>query len=85
MEKGLFYIMAEGVNLSMIYLINCKNFCKCHNVPPPSTTIKINKLQKLIKFGVHNTKMQCIFLIWFLVLANQIWKKFGGKLDMLWW
>jgi hypothetical protein len=24
----------------MIYLIYCKNFCKCHNVPPPSTTIK---------------------------------------------
>jgi hypothetical protein len=20
----------------------CRNFCKCHNVPPPSTTIKIN-------------------------------------------
>jgi hypothetical protein len=24
---------------SMIYLIHCKNFCKCNNVPPPSTTI----------------------------------------------
>jgi NAD-dependent dihydropyrimidine dehydrogenase PreA subunit len=23
--------MVEGVNSSMIY---CKNFCKCHNVPP---------------------------------------------------
>jgi hypothetical protein len=31
---------SEGVNSSMIYLIQCKNFCKCHNVPPPSTTIK---------------------------------------------
>jgi hypothetical protein len=29
-----------GVNSSMIYLIYCKNFCKCHNVSPPSTTIK---------------------------------------------
>jgi hypothetical protein len=28
------------VNLSMIYLIYCKNICKCHNEPPPSTTIK---------------------------------------------
>jgi hypothetical protein len=28
--------MMEGANSSMIY---CKNFCKCHNVPPPSTTI----------------------------------------------
>jgi hypothetical protein len=32
--------MAEGVNSSMIYLIHCKNSCKCHNVPPPSTAIK---------------------------------------------
>jgi hypothetical protein len=23
-------------------LIYCKNFCKCHNVSPPSTTIKKN-------------------------------------------
>jgi hypothetical protein len=22
-------------------LIYCKNFCKCHNVPPPSTIIKV--------------------------------------------
>jgi hypothetical protein len=31
----------EGVNSSMIYLIYYKNFHKCHNVPPPSITIKI--------------------------------------------
>jgi hypothetical protein len=30
---------AGGGEFSMIYLI-CKNFCKCHNVPPPRTTIK---------------------------------------------
>jgi hypothetical protein len=30
----------EGVNSSMIHLIYHKNFCECHNVPPPSTTIK---------------------------------------------
>jgi hypothetical protein len=30
----------EGVNSSMIYLIHCKNLCKCYNVPPPSRTIK---------------------------------------------
>jgi hypothetical protein len=23
-----------GMNSTMIYLIYCKNFCKCHNVPP---------------------------------------------------
>jgi hypothetical protein len=32
--------MMEGVDSSMIYLIHYKNFCKCHNVPPPSTTMK---------------------------------------------
>jgi hypothetical protein len=26
----------EEVNSAMIY---CKNSCKCHNVPPPNTTI----------------------------------------------
>jgi hypothetical protein len=37
--------MMEGVNSTMIYF---KNFCKCHNVPSPSTTIiKIkNKIKK---------------------------------------
>jgi hypothetical protein len=34
--------VVEGVNSNMIYLIYCKNFCKCHNVSPPSTTIKKN-------------------------------------------
>jgi hypothetical protein len=29
-----------GVNSSMINFIYCKKFCKCHNVPLPSTTIK---------------------------------------------
>jgi hypothetical protein len=24
----------------MIYLIDCKNLCKCYNVPPPSTTVE---------------------------------------------
>jgi hypothetical protein len=37
----------DGVNSSMIYLIYCKNFCKCHNVPPPSTTIKNNSYQTI--------------------------------------
>jgi hypothetical protein len=32
--------MIEGVNSCMIYLIYCKNFCKCHSVRTPSTTIK---------------------------------------------
>jgi hypothetical protein len=29
--------MVERVNSGMIYLIYCKNFCKCHNVYPPPT------------------------------------------------
>jgi hypothetical protein len=29
--------MVEGMNSGMIY---CKNFCKCHNVPPPSTAVE---------------------------------------------
>jgi hypothetical protein len=36
--------MVEGVNSSMIYLIHCKNFYKCNNVPPPS--IRVNKKNK---------------------------------------
>jgi hypothetical protein len=35
--------MVEEVNSSMIYLIHCKNFCKCFNVSPPSTTINFLK------------------------------------------
>jgi hypothetical protein len=42
MEGGEIKDNGGGVNSSIIYLIYCKNFCKCHNVPPPSTTIKIN-------------------------------------------
>jgi hypothetical protein len=29
----------KEVNSSKIYLIHCENFCKYHNVSPPSTTI----------------------------------------------
>jgi hypothetical protein len=29
-----------GANSCNKYLICCKNFCKCHNVSPPSTAIK---------------------------------------------
>jgi hypothetical protein len=37
-----------GVNSSTIYLIYCKNFYKCHNVPLSSTTIK-KRSQKIKK------------------------------------
>jgi hypothetical protein len=32
--------MVEEVNSCMIYLIPCNDLCKCHNVPPPITTIE---------------------------------------------
>jgi hypothetical protein len=35
-------VKVKGVNSPMIYLTLCKNFCKCHNVPSPPTTIKNN-------------------------------------------
>jgi hypothetical protein len=42
----------KGVNSSMIYLILCKNFCKCHKVPLPSTTNK-NKEKTKRKTKLH--------------------------------
>jgi hypothetical protein len=39
----------DGMNSSKIYLIYFKNFCKCHNVPPPSTTKKKIKFYPSIK------------------------------------
>jgi proteasome assembly chaperone (PAC2) family protein len=32
--------MVERVNSSMIYLLYCKNFCKCHTVLHPSKPYK---------------------------------------------
>jgi hypothetical protein len=36
----------KGVNSSIMCSIYCKNFCKCHNVPPSSTTTKNKKKKK---------------------------------------
>jgi hypothetical protein len=33
----------EGVNSTMIYLVYCKRFYKCHNILLPRTTIKKKK------------------------------------------
>jgi hypothetical protein len=35
--------MMEEVHSSIIYLIYFKNFCKCHSIPLPSTTVKKKK------------------------------------------
>jgi hypothetical protein len=63
--------MMEEVNSTMIYLIYCKNFCKCHHVLPASTTIK--KFLNLIKLEIAkeknkfeswwNKKMKTVILI----------------------
>jgi hypothetical protein len=46
--------MVEGVNSSMIYLIYCKNFCKCHHVPP----VRIRKKKR--KCGIYSkTRIKC--------------------------
>jgi hypothetical protein len=43
----------KGENSSLIYLMNCKSLCKFHNVPLPSTTIKIKskKLHRGISYS----------------------------------
>jgi hypothetical protein len=55
--------MTEEVNSTMMYLIYCKNFCKCHNVSPAQQLKKKKKKgdgprQKESlreKFGPHTT------------------------------
>jgi hypothetical protein len=49
--KGNKRRMMESVNSSMIYFIYCKNFCKCHNVPPSSKVIL--KKEKIAKKRQH--------------------------------
>jgi hypothetical protein len=51
--------VVEGVNSSIIYLIYCKNLCKCHNVPLPSTTIK----EKILKNKANKQKLCLISVI----------------------
>jgi hypothetical protein len=40
--------MMEGVNSTVIY---CKNFCKCHSVPP--STIRKKKMYEKEKYYWH--------------------------------
>jgi hypothetical protein len=68
-------IVVEGVNSSMIYLIHCKNFCKCHNVPPTSTTINNNNNNKKQTrnmaskfFHLFTLRRGCQFLLIYRVL-----------------
>jgi hypothetical protein len=40
MEQRGIRRVKEGVKSNIHTLIYCKNFCKCHNVSQPNTTIK---------------------------------------------
>jgi hypothetical protein len=42
----LFGRMVEKLKSSVIYLIHCKNLCKCQNVPPPRTIKKSMEKEK---------------------------------------
>jgi hypothetical protein len=44
-------IELEEENSSKMYLIHCKNLCKCYNIPPPSTIEKEKK--RLTHSNVH--------------------------------
>jgi hypothetical protein len=52
-EEGRIKGNGEGVNSSMIYGYIVRNFINCHNVPPPSTTIK-----KMGNYGKKKRKDQ---------------------------
>jgi hypothetical protein len=52
----------------MICLIYCKNFCKCHNVPPPQQSKKLKK-EKRLKIAVVWVGLVCppkvhVFVAW---------------------
>jgi hypothetical protein len=49
--------MVKGINSIVIYLIYCKNLCKCHNIPPPSTTIKRMKVIKMNEAEILELKI----------------------------
>jgi hypothetical protein len=53
--------MMERMNSSMIYMTGCKNFCKCHNVSPASTTIKKEIKYRLAEWKkkkkIHGNKL----------------------------
>jgi hypothetical protein len=46
--------MMEVMNSTMIYMMYYKNFCKYHNVPPPSTIIKKEEKIKHLSFVIYH-------------------------------
>jgi hypothetical protein len=67
--------MMEGVKSSMMYY---KNFCKCHNVLPLSTTIKKVK-KNLVWFPFSNLSLKLFEKM--LPISNQI---FSSRVEA-WW
>jgi hypothetical protein len=53
MEAGGMKKNGGRVNSSMIYLIHNKNFCKCYNTAPPSTTVKKMNMEKKEAAAAH--------------------------------
>jgi hypothetical protein len=58
--------MVEEVKLCVIYLIHCKNLCKCHSVAPPITTRKEMK-RSLIHFEKYYRVRDCLVVSGFCV------------------
>jgi hypothetical protein len=56
----------------MVYLIHCKDLCKCHNVPPPSTTIKGKKS------GASGPSLGALFLEEINIVFTSPWLDFIG-------
>jgi hypothetical protein len=66
----------EGLNSSMMYLIYCKNFCKCHNVPHPTHTHTHKSLKLFGIFSpsfVHLASSACPSS--FLACVLEFWEK----------
>jgi hypothetical protein len=61
----------------MIYLVYCKNLCKCHSIPPSRTTIKGKKsyytLTKHKKEENVITVMCYITIVWYKGLHMHWW------------
>jgi hypothetical protein len=49
--------LGEGVDSSMIYLIYCKNFCKCHNVLQHNNK-NLKKILKKVVIGLQRREWE---------------------------
>jgi hypothetical protein len=68
-----------GVNSTMIYLIYCKNFCKCHNVFPPTKTIKKeNRVREAVRSSIFENLTGNYFEP--VLKGNYLKPSLGGKL-----